>query len=215
MLSLLIETCTEQSLIALFEGEACLYEYRFPEGIREMHQFVPKVQEALKICRKNVGDLAYLAVGRGPGSYTGTRIGVVVAQALSFAQQIPLVSFLSLEAFIPDEEGSFAVLFDAKMGEVHVLMGEKRQGEVIYQGIPEYHSLDVLKNRLEKVSRLICPEGSSFKTKIEAQAREMCIPCLGMAPNALHLHRIAEEKYLRGEYTIGKTVQIFYPSIIP
>lgn len=41
-----------------------------------------------------------IAIGIGPGSFTGTRIGAIAAQTLSFAWKIPLLTFSSL--FIPD-----------------------------------------------------------------------------------------------------------------
>lgn len=43
-----------------------------------------------------MNDLDYIAVGTGPGSFTGTRVGVIVCMSLAFSLNIPHVGFSSL-----------------------------------------------------------------------------------------------------------------------
>lgn len=63
-----------------------------------------------------------IAVGIGPGSYTGMRVGGALAKALAFGWKVPLLGFESLLAFFPEaKEDSFAVVFDAKSGGVYLL----------------------------------------------------------------------------------------------
>ena len=48
------------------------------------------------------GPFSYILIGIGPGSFTGTRVGAVTAKTLSFALEIPLISFSS--SLLPDLE---------------------------------------------------------------------------------------------------------------
>lgn len=56
----------------------------------------------------------FLAVGTGPGSFTGVRVGVAIAKALAFGWEIPLLGFPSLQSFIPISASPFAILSDAR-----------------------------------------------------------------------------------------------------
>ncbi len=57
----------------------------------------------------------FIAIGTGPGSFTGIRVGVAIAKALAFGWDIPLVGFPSLLSFAP-AEAPFAILADARSG---------------------------------------------------------------------------------------------------
>lgn len=59
----------------------------------------------------------FIAIGTGPGSFTGVRVGVAIAKALAFGWEIPLLGFPSLQSFTPVSPSSpFAILADARMG---------------------------------------------------------------------------------------------------
>jgi tRNA threonylcarbamoyladenosine biosynthesis protein TsaB len=71
-----------------------------------------------------IADVDVLAFGRGPGSFTGVRIGVSVAQGIAFARDIPVVPISSLAAIAQkaaNVHGAeyIAVAMDARMGEVY------------------------------------------------------------------------------------------------
>jgi tRNA threonylcarbamoyladenosine biosynthesis protein TsaB len=67
-----------------------------------------------------------LAVGTGPGSFTGVRIGLATARALAFALDLPAAGVSTLDALAAGAPGTVPVI-DAKRGEVFALLeGEAR-----------------------------------------------------------------------------------------
>lgn len=65
-------------------------------------------------------DLTFLAVAIGPGGFTGTRIGVVLARTIAQQLEIPLFGVSSLAAIAYQQgEGIFAVQMPAQRGELH------------------------------------------------------------------------------------------------
>ena len=92
---------------------------------RQSQSLLPAVERALK-----GEEIDFIAIGVGPGSFTGTRVGVMTAKSLSFARNIPLVPFCSLKRYIPDAEGPFTITTDAKSQGFYTLKGE-RDGELL------------------------------------------------------------------------------------
>ncbi len=64
-------------------------------------------------------DLTAIVVGTGPGSFTGTRIGLAVARGLSLSLDLPVAGVSTLAALAAGAEGAFPVV-DARRGEVFV-----------------------------------------------------------------------------------------------
>jgi tRNA threonylcarbamoyladenosine biosynthesis protein TsaB len=75
----------------------------------------------------------FIAIGTGPGSYTGVRVGVAMAKALAFGWEIPLLRYCSLQAFLPSQVGPFAVLIDARMGGCYCLKGRRSHDSVQFE----------------------------------------------------------------------------------
>ena len=70
--------------------------------------------------------LSALALGIGPGSYTGTRVAATFAKSLSYALSLPLISYNSLLGFIPDSiESSFAFYYPTKSTSPYIFLGHK------------------------------------------------------------------------------------------
>ncbi len=74
-----------------------------------------------------------IAIGVGPGSYTGTRVGVAAALALSFGKKIPCIPFCSLLAFVPQEEGPFSCHLKGKGETTYLLSGVNTGSAIRYE----------------------------------------------------------------------------------
>ena len=85
----------------------------------KLHEFINEVVETSQI---KLSDLSAVAVSKGPGSYTGLRIGVSAAKGLCFALSIPLIAINTLESLacsISKKEGFIIPLLDARRMEVY------------------------------------------------------------------------------------------------
>jgi tRNA threonylcarbamoyladenosine biosynthesis protein TsaB len=87
-------------------------------------QLLPMVDAVLKEAGVALNSLDGLIFGRGPGSFTGVRIGVGVAQGLAFSANLPVVGVSSLQAmaqlaFIKHNQTSVFSTIDARMNEIY------------------------------------------------------------------------------------------------
>lgn len=85
-----IETSTRRASIAVARGGEALAETVLPGDRSASAQLVPALDGLLKKCGLAAGDLDGIAVGIGPGSFTGIRIGLATARGLSAARGTPL-----------------------------------------------------------------------------------------------------------------------------
>lgn len=120
---LAIDTATESCSVAVWnEG---VVASRFEISPREHTQkILPMVKSALEEANLTLQSLDALAFGRGPGSFTGVRIGVGVAQGIALGAELPMMGISSLATMA---EGVFRttgikqvlVAIDARMGEIY------------------------------------------------------------------------------------------------
>jgi tRNA threonylcarbamoyladenosine biosynthesis protein TsaB len=79
------------------------------------------VQESLDTAGVSLSAVDLIAVGRGPGAWTGLRVGIATAKSLAYALSIPIVGISTLEAVaagVTGFAGKLAVIVDARRGEV-------------------------------------------------------------------------------------------------
>ena len=95
----------------------------------QLHGFI---QDVLKEARMEMSSLDAVAVSKGPGSYTGLRIGVAAAKVICFALDLPLIAVNSLqilsEKYQDSNQAILFPMFDARRMEVYVMvLNEKKE----------------------------------------------------------------------------------------
>jgi tRNA threonylcarbamoyl adenosine modification protein YeaZ len=115
MLVLILETSSEKGCVILAENGVPIEVVRLPSGPALSKNIALEVKKIVKH-RK----LDAIAVGTGPGSYTGIRVGAALAKALSYGWKVPLLGFCSLEAFGPNP-----VLVDARSAGFYALLDKE------------------------------------------------------------------------------------------
>jgi tRNA threonylcarbamoyladenosine biosynthesis protein TsaB len=131
---LAVDTATEACSAALLVGDTLFS--RWEEAPRDhTRKILPMVQAVLDDAGIALSELDAIAFGRGPGSFTGVRIGISVAQGLAFGVGVPLIGISTLAAMAQGAhrlEGAERVLtaIDARMGEVYFGQYELKDGRM-------------------------------------------------------------------------------------
>ena len=87
---LALDTSTETSSLALYDGEALLTELTW-RTTEATVQALPMVQECLALLNRGPADLTGVAVALGPGSFNGLRVGLSLGKGLAYALGLPIV----------------------------------------------------------------------------------------------------------------------------
>ena len=110
-----ISLALDGNLVALKESNDDKYSHS-----TKLHSFI---NEVLKKSNISVKELVAIAVSKGPGSYTGLRIGVAAAKGLCYSLDIPLISISTLHILSKQiqvkEQGLILPVMDARRDEVY------------------------------------------------------------------------------------------------
>ena len=120
MLLLALDTATPATTVAVVRDGEVMAERCHVDPRLHGEVLGPLVAEAVAAARVRLPDLDAVAVGVGPGAYTGLRVGVVTAQALGQALGIPVHGVVTLDAlaFGAGVDRPFAVVTDARRKEL-------------------------------------------------------------------------------------------------
>ncbi len=117
MLTLAFDTATGVATSALVDGDEVL-----GERVSRAQTLLEDVDALLRQAGAHPADLDRLAVGIGPGSFTGVRIGLAAARGLALSLDVPGAGVSTLAALAAGAPGAVPVI-DAKRREVFALVG--------------------------------------------------------------------------------------------
>ncbi|CCH80051.1 conserved hypothetical protein [Nostocoides japonicum T1-X7] len=124
MLLLAIDTATSAITVAVHDGSTLLASRAAVDPRRHTELLAPLVAECLDSAGVAPADLTDVAVGTGPGPFTGLRVGLVTARTLGWARGIPVHGVCSLDVLARQavthvESGRFLVATDARRKELY------------------------------------------------------------------------------------------------
>ena len=95
---LCIETATTICSVAIFNNEKLIDCIEQDGSYSHAENLAKFVDDILKNNQLDYSELTAIAISKGPGSYTGLRIGVAFAKGLCYAQNLPLIAINTLQA---------------------------------------------------------------------------------------------------------------------
>ena len=130
-----LETATTNCSVSLAkDGEVIAIKEHDTPNYSHSEQLHVFIQEVLKGASMAMTDLDAVAVSKGPGSYTGLRIGISAAKGLCFALGIPLISvptLISMAKQVINSEVDYIIpLLDARRMEVYSVVLDNSLAEL-------------------------------------------------------------------------------------
>jgi tRNA threonylcarbamoyladenosine biosynthesis protein TsaB len=184
-----IETTTKNCSVSLAkDGELIALKEINDGNYSHAENLHPFIESILKETDYQYNDLTAVAVSKGPGSYTGLRIGVSAAKGLCFAVDIPLIAIDTLESLahkIISDDSLIIPILDARRMEVYQAVFDSN-----YQVIKPTKAIVVEKNTYDeylskgkitfigdavaKVKPVIVDRNAVFIENEFPSAKEMC-----------------------------------------
>lgn len=123
---LALDTATPLVTVALHDGADVVAERRSDLPMKHGEQLAPLIEQVMADAGVVRQDLTAIAVGAGPGPFTGLRVGLVTARTLAHVLEIPVYAVCSLDVLAVEAvetgavSGDFLVATDARRKEVYV-----------------------------------------------------------------------------------------------
>ena len=192
-----IETSTTNCSVSLsFEGETLVLKEDYDTKYSHAERLHIYIDEVLKKAKINASQLDAIAVSKGPGSYTGLRIGVSAAKGLCFALGKPLIAISTLEALAHQVNTSkgvivpmldarrlevYSAVFDANFNQIREVKAQVLD-ETSFSNYLEQGKVTFIGNGVAKTKDLITHKNAVFIEDKLPSANEM-------SPLAYHKHK--------------------------
>ncbi|MEO7386417.1 MAG: tRNA (adenosine(37)-N6)-threonylcarbamoyltransferase complex dimerization subunit type 1 TsaB [Gammaproteobacteria bacterium] len=212
---LAIETATELPSLALLRGDALTL--RVCPGLRAPSRNVFEwTRELLDEAGASLDDLDCIAFGAGPGSFTGVRVAVALAQGLGYARGLPLCAVSTLAALaagaLPATTAeTVACCLDAHMGEVYVGIYQRHPAEGVRALCPDALMKPEAVSLAKPGPHLAVGPGWSKYPEL-ASRLESCLLGIeaGLLPSAADVARLARPRFLAGRIVSAANAQPNY-----
>ncbi len=210
-LILLIESSSRNCSVGIAENGQLLYcaELSMDQYVHaeKLHLFA---EEVMRKANKKWTQLSAVCVGRGPGSYTGLRIGISAAKGICFSLSIPLIAIDTLEMlarwaiYHHQGFGLYCPMIDARRMEVYT-----RTFDVTGQPIDETRAVildEIFYNELKESKVLFIGDGA-FKCN-ESGIKDQQI--VSTEPGVKMMAEISEQKFLQNQFENLALFEPFY-----
>jgi tRNA threonylcarbamoyladenosine biosynthesis protein TsaB len=135
MIFLALDTSTERGAIGLSQRSGRVFASSTETARHHGRDLIPRLAATLREAGLTIRDVEALAVGLGPGSYTGLRVGLTAAKTLAYATGVPLVGLDSLDVIArnaPAGASRISVIADAQRGQLYVAEYDRQSDDRLF-----------------------------------------------------------------------------------
>lgn len=208
---LAFETATEACSVALWlDGDV---RERFELAPRRHAELaLPWAQALLADAGIARSQLDGIAVGRGPGAFTGVRLAIAVAQGIALALDRQVVAVSTLQALAMQSHGDrVAAAIDARMGEIYLgTFARDASGELLAVDAEVVAKPDVAvvsAGQWDGVGTGFAAAEGSLRARLQPQLRMIDATAL---PHAADVARLAAQAFVRGEAVAPEKLEPAY-----
>ena len=211
-----IDTSSNVATLAIMEDEKLICEYTLNHKRTHSVKLMPMIEEIFKACELKIEDIDLIGVCTGPGSFTGLRIGVATANALSHVKNIPICSVNTLESLAFNMNMSKGIIYpilDAQRNDVYTCKYLWEGSSLVAIDDIDVKNIDELIEEMKERPETVVVLGEAvdiYKDKFKDTKN------IYMAPNSHKLSRassiceIAYAKHKKGEVNNCYNVKPYY-----
>jgi tRNA threonylcarbamoyladenosine biosynthesis protein TsaB len=209
-----IETATPQVSVAIGGHEGVITLFEVARGRRHAETLAPAIEFCCAKSGIEIDELGVIAVGTGPGLFTGMRVGLATGKALAQALRVPMIGIGSLDllAFPHRRCGRVVVpVIDARKGEVFYAMYRSVPGGMQQVLTPRAASVDELvADVLARGQEVLCVGDGALRYRDEIEHGFHSEFADDPYPSAAPLVQLAHAKALREEWQSPAEIQPLY-----
>lgn len=202
-----IETASKICAVALLENDKLIKEKLLEDENTHSVKLMPLVDELLKHENVTIHDIDLFACDKGPGSFTGVRIGVSTVKAFLDVTNKKAVGITSLEAlaYNSEKDGIICTMLDAKNGNIYYGFFEKVENNIKQL---EELNFDNISNVLEKIYKedkqiiFIGDASQNYEELIKSKLAKKAIFLEDKRRNKLNARNIGLAAYYKKEEAI-------------
>lgn len=204
MLILGLETSTQRSSVAVVDRDRVLASASLGVPRRHGEFLAPAIRFCLDQAGLDADRVTGVAVGLGPGLFTGLRVGIATAQAFAAARQLPVVGLSGLDVLAFQEryvDRLICAVIDARRGELFWAWYRPAPGGVQREGELQLGTIDTLVADLTAVGEecLVLGDGAlRHRDRLEAAEGRIRVAGPDVAwPDAADLAELSVPRFLR------------------
>jgi tRNA threonylcarbamoyladenosine biosynthesis protein TsaB len=200
-----IETSTPRTSVAIGDGQEVLASVSVAGKARQ-EAVTPALQYLLGTTGVDLDRVGGVAVGIGPGLFTGLRVGVETAKTLAQVLRIPIAGLSSLDTLayaVRHAHKRIAAVIDGRRGEVFFSLYRAVPGGVVRETDPAVVTPDGLTAELEAVGEDVLAVGNGamlYRDALEELTRVEVGTSVSAHPEASVLVELAVPRFLREEF---------------
>lgn len=194
---LAFDTATNQEIITITDGQTTK-TVSAPSKLSHSADLLPNIDLILKNLSLTIHDIELFAVGIGPGSFTGIRLGVTTARMLAQVLNKPLVGISTLEIIAAGHKGLIVPALDAKKNRVYTaLYRSNGAGEIETLIQPGDYTPEELVEQLSYNEEIIFIGDGAIKFRDAFSSVKQATFVEGLFPDGNLFCQLAKEYYLK------------------
>jgi len=211
-----IDSSSIVATVAVLTQEKLLAEYIVNNKKNHSEKLMLVLDRVLSDADLSINDIDVIAVGKGPGSFTGIRIGMACAQGLAHAAGKPMIGVNTLDALaynLINAQGLLCPMINAQREELYTSLYRWQDGKLVRLWDYELIKADKLAERLLRIPEQIYILGDGVNILLQANFKldnVVLAPRVSLMPKASSVAMAALERYTSGEVDDCFNIRPFY-----